>query len=384
MEVEDQEKKEIPDLSIINFPHQRIFFGAPGTGKSYLLNKQAKENFGENYERVTFHPNYMYGSFIGTFKPFPVKLKDNNEEFLTDDYGNIKEYITYKYVPGVLMKVLVKALVNPKTNYLLIIEEINRADVSAVFGDFFQLLDRCKNGESQYPIATSEDIKIYFNEIFKSKNILPQKLDYIKDKIGTEYDKIILPNNLYIWATMNSADQGVTYMDTAFKRRWDIVYVGVDDAAKDKEFDNYRFKISPDKTVKWDDFRREINNRLSECRVPEDKLIGPYFISKSILELDNIEIITESIKNKVLMYLYDDAVRGYRNNFFEPEKSKTYSQLCENFDKDGRYIFKRVLEIDSEVYISEESSENEVDNIKKINLDDVDDIDKSISCESNN
>ena len=144
--------------------HQRIFFGAPGTGKSFELNKEAKEYFGDNYERVTFHPNYMYGNFVGAFKPFPKVLKKNDGTIKTDEDGNIQESITYEYIPGVLMRQLVNAFKNPTQDYLLLIEEINRANVAAVFGDVFQLLDRNSKGESEYSIATSKELQEFLKK----------------------------------------------------------------------------------------------------------------------------------------------------------------------------------------------------------------------------
>ena len=182
-----------------DFPRNKIIFGAPGTGKSYKLNKDMEEllNNGGSYERVTFHPDYSYASFVGTYKPVPEK----------DDDGN--DIITYKYVPGPFMRLYVKAMKSAQSDkpkpHLLIIEEINRASVAAVFGDIFQLLDR-KNNISEYPIQTSEDMRYY-----------------LASELGDDpefYNQIKLPDNMFLWATMNSADQGVFPMDTAFKRRW--------------------------------------------------------------------------------------------------------------------------------------------------------------------
>ena len=320
----------------IDKPHQRIFFGAPGTGKSYLLNEDAKKYFGNNYERVTFHPNYMYGNFIGTFKPFPVKLEDG------------KETIMYKYIPGVLLRLLIKAIKNPVTNYLLIIEEINRANTAAVFGDFFQLLDRNGNGESEYGIAVSEDLKLYLEEEFDKNNLTENEKRYLGEKL----DKITLPPNFYIWATMNSADQGVMPLDTAFKRRWEFEYTGIDDAynkSKDEsgksEFDDYKFRANGKELSNWNDFRIKINEILSKCHVSEDKLIGPYFISKSILASKDIDKITNAIKNKVLMYLYEDAGRQHRKRIFKEGKWETYSKLCEAFDENCEEIFNDKVEL---------------------------------------
>lgn len=341
----------------IKVNYQRIFFGAPGTGKSFKLNKETEEYFGSNYERVTFHPNYMYGNFVGAFKPFPYFLKDSDGSILTDEYGNKKESITYKYVEGPFMRILVKALKNPETNYLLLIEEINRANTAAVFGDFFQLLDRNIKGESEYPISTSEEVRMYLNMEFSDVDD-EEIRTYIDSKIGNDYERLILPSNLYIWATMNSADQGVMPMDTAFKRRWNFEYVGIDEVLEDEEiakkFEGYKFRITKDRIAKWNDFRVEVNKRLSECRVSEDKLIGPYFISKSVLESGDINEITNTIKNKVLMYLYEDAGKPYRNSIFLHEKSRTYSELCKNFDENGSGVFKISMDIGEEINTEED------------------------------
>ena len=340
----------IDEFYSIDKPHQRIFFGAPGTGKSYLLNEDAKKYFGNDYERVTFHPNYMYGNFIGTFKPFPVKLEDG------------KETIMYKYIPGVLLRLLIKAIKNPATNYLLIIEEINRANTAAVFGDFFQLLDRNGNGESEYGIAVSEDLKLYLEEQFDKNNLTENEKRYLGEKL----DKITLPPNFYIWATMNSADQGVMPLDTAFKRRWEFEYTGIDDTynkSKDEsgksEFDDYKFKANENELAKWNDFRVKINEILSKCHVSEDKLLGPYFVSKSILASKDIEKITNTIKNKVLMYLYEDAGRQHRKRIFKEGKWETYSKLCEAFDENCEEMFNDKVELPGKTPIEKAEEINE-------------------------
>ena len=338
----NSKENSIKDSIDINLekPHQRIFFGAPGTGKSYKLNNEANEYFKDNYERVTFHPNYMYSNFIGVFKPFPVKIE--NEE------GNIKENITYKYVPGILLKMILKSLINPSENYLLIIEEINRANVYSIFGEFFQLLDRDENGDSQYHINISEDIKLYIQERLEDCE------EHIKIKVITEigenYDKLILPKNLYIWATMNSADQGVMPLDTAFKRRWEFEYIGINEG-EDEISNKYIFKISKDgKCTYWNEFRREVNNILSECRIPEDKLMGPYFIPKHILEKSDVDELTQIIFNKVLMYLYEDIGRAHRNQIFNQEYSKTFSSLRDIFNEDIALVFKKSLNLSEADY----------------------------------
>ena len=280
-----------------------IYFGAPGTGKSYNLNQDKDEllkNYPNNYERVTFHPDYSYANFVGTYKPVP-------------ENGSI----TYKYVPGPFMRILKKALNNPNEPYLLVIEEINRANVAAVFGDVFQLLDRNEENISEYDIATSEDMKSYLKE-----------------------DKIVLPQNLFIWATMNSADQGVFPMDTAFKRRWDFKYFSINN--NEELIENTRTIINGEE-VNWNTLRKQINDELLSYKINDDKLMGPFF---AFNEFMNQEIPEETFKdifkNKIIMYLFEDAARAKRNDLFSGAKTKdyvTYSEICEAFDEIGLKIF---------------------------------------------
>ena len=309
-----------------SFERNRILFGAPGTGKSFTLNYEKEQLLadGGEYERVTFHPDYSYANFVGTYKPVPCK----------DSEG--KDAITYSYVPGPFMRIYVKALQNSRTDapkpFLLVIEEINRANVAAVFGDVFQLLDRGGDEVSEYPIQASEDIKKYLaGELGGNPN---------------DYSEIRIPDNMFIWATMNSADQGVFPMDTAFKRRWDFTYLGIDDSEAGivgKKVilgqGDYR------RIVEWNALRKAINNELLTYKVNEDKLLGPYFISKKNLpegEIIDPTVFTRVFKNKVIMYLFDDAAKQKRITLFGgcDEKAKTqYSKICREFDIKGVYIF---------------------------------------------
>jgi len=352
-------KNIVYERELLPFPHQRIFFGAPGTGKSFELNRQAVENFKiDEYERVTFHPNYMYGHFVGAFKPFPRILKTANGDIKKDADGNIQETIVYEYVPGILMKQLIKALKNPYKNYLIIIEEINRSNVAAVFGDIFQLLDRNMDGNSEYDITTSRELQEYLKKELRG---------IYNERLGEDFSRLYLPFNLYIWATMNSADQGVMPLDTAFKRRWEFEYQGVDNL-NEQDFENYEFKVNPSQKCNWNDYRKELNKRLSNLNIPEDKLIGPYFISKSILKKNIIEL-TKTIRNKLLMYLYEDVAKAFRSSLFAEGKYSTYSKLCEEFDKDALSIFRNKIEIETREIISEKlKNTNEGENEKEINV----------------
>ena len=399
---------------IISHPHNRITFGAPGTGKSFQLNEDAKF-FGTNFERVTFHPNYSYAQFVGTYKPTmsePNKkplsdeqqhilsiLQDANmtsqekydllyEDFkdenltrlpillglFTDDnfktkkadgtpavgdnsvernhgkairpYVNLpiqdssdEKQITYQYVPGPFMRIYATAKQNPNNNYLLLIEEINRANVAAVFGDVFQLLDRNADGESEYKVAASEDIKKYLT------------------KKGIYEDELSIPSNMYIWATMNSADQGVFPMDTAFKRRWEFEYIGIDD--NEDKVKDYGIPINSNQKVNWNELRKAINTRLIEMSINEDKLLGPFFLSKTVLEnaLVNPENFVKLFKSKVIMYLFEDAAKMKVKQLFKIDNNKyIFSEICKQFDEKGLDVFQ----IDtSNIKLSE------VDNIKE-------------------
>lgn len=309
-----------------DYPRNRILFGAPGTGKSYTVNKEKDIllQTGGTYERVTFHPDYTYANFVGTYKPVPCKDSEDNDA------------ITYEYVPGPFMRILVKALKNSQEGvgnqkpHLLIIEEINRANVAAVFGDVFQLLDREENEVSEYPIQATEDMKKY---LAKELNVPLSECEEIK-----------IPDNMFIWATMNSADQGVFPMDTAFKRRWDFTYLGINSsedgiAGKKVILGTGEYK----RIVEWNELRKAINKELLKFKVNEDKLMGPYFISKKNLgEGVGIDAtkFTRIFKNKVLMYLFDDAAKQKRPSLFAGcEEKNLYSAICDEFDEKGVHIF---------------------------------------------
>ena len=340
---EEEEIEEEYGIEDIDYPHNRVVFGAPGTGKSFRLEKN-KKVFGDRFERVTFHPNYSYSQFVGTYKPVPKSIGEN---------GKKKEIITYEYVPGPFMRTFVKASGSEKP-YLLLIEEINRSNVSAVFGDMFQLLDR-KDGQSEYDIETSEDMRIYLKCEIEKDN-LPEDFDT---------DRIRIPKNMYIWATMNSADQGVFPMDTAFKRRWDFEYIGINEEEtdiKEIEFNVCNNSENESHRVNWNDLRRGINYVLSnDCNINEDKLLGPYFLSGDVIKTnkqmngerdgtdeenlvyDNEKFI-KAFKSKVLMYLFEDAAKQkqHRQKLFRGCDSPTitkYSSICDAFDKKGEAIF---------------------------------------------
>lgn len=285
-----------------------IVHGAPGTGKSYRIENLRKDLIGDesNYTRVTFHPDYTYSGFVGTYKPVPLENGENSE-------------ITYEYVPGPFMKILTEALMHQDIPYLLIIEEINRANTAAVFGDVFQLLDRDNTGKSQYPVNVSRDMK-----------------SYLKNITGIDFDEIRIPSNMFIWATMNSADQGVYPMDTAFKRRWSFSYIGLNDSEDEMKKYNVVLGAEVQQRVNWNKLRNALNDKLTILGINEDKLLGPFFISEHDMS-DEIGF-SEVFKDKIISYLFEDAARGKRNKLFTTSVMR-YSEICRDFDLRGTEIF---------------------------------------------
>lgn len=316
--------------------YNRIVFGAPGTGKSFQLKKESTDGSPfANVERVTFHPDYSYGQFVGSYKP------------ISDDEGKIR----YEYVPGPFMRTLVKALESGKNGdsaekFLLIVEEINRAKVASVFGDMFQLLDRTDDGESMYEIQASEDVRRY----------LAKELGGTKDN----YTSIKIPNNMYIWATMNSADQGVFPMDTAFKRRWEFTYLGINANDTKIAIKNLPVKNPEGELIEWNVLRKSINSMLlRECKVNEDKLLGPFFISGDVFKnatqgssdeekSKNIDAFYDAFNSKVLMYLFEDAGKMHQKKLFAGISDKTeltFSKVCEEFRTKGTAIFGSAFQL---------------------------------------
>jgi hypothetical protein len=299
-----------------DLPRNRIFYGAPGTGKSHNLDADLKSFFPIDgfYERTTFYPDYTNGTFVGEYKPFPVYRRGDGKLVGPDQKSEVPDLepmIDYRFVPGPFLRVLAKARRYPEHNFCLVIEEINRAHASAVFGEVFQMLDRVNDGDGKFSVSLSREAQNYLASL------------------GI-HGPVKIPANMYIWATMNSADQGVLPLDAAFKRRWSLEYVGIDDG-EDVVADwtiQLKFLEEP---IKWNDFRKAINSHLQKHGVTEDRLLGPFFMTEKDLNR------SDAFENKLLQYLRDDVVRSAPGKLFVGE-SLTYGALVRAY-RDGKYIF---------------------------------------------
>lgn len=299
------------------FSLQQIFYGAPGTGKSHTINEVTK---GEDVIRTTFHPDTDYSSFVGAYKPTTIEetvmtVIGTKAVPVEDADGNERKEskIIYEFVAQSFLQAYIAAWKKyadsendePKKQFL-VIEEINRGNCAQIFGDLFQLLDRNDYGFSEYPIKADTDMKKQLQKAFKGLNI-PQKdsinamfegRDVIKEVL--DGDLLLLPNNLYIWATMNTSDQSLFPIDSAFKRRWDWTYIPISNANK-----GWTINIG-DTHYDWWQFVERINDLIGRTTNSEDKKLG-YFFCKA---KDGV-ISAETFVGKVIFYLWNDVFKDY-------------------------------------------------------------------------
>lgn len=271
--------------------NQLIICGCPGSGKSSFIRNLIGVDDNADVKIITFHPDFSYTDLVGAYKPVPVY---EASESIVKASGEIFTLgiprITYEFLAGPLINRYLYAVKNPNINVFLIVEEINRTNCNTVFGDFFQLLDRDEKGNSCYNITA-----------------MPELSEFLQNH--SESPDIKFPSNLYIWGTMNSADQGVFPLDSAFRRRWEFIYMGYKtkcrypaDDAKIK-YGGYQYS--------WEKFRGKINEKLTSLQVHEDKLIGPYFLT--LEEMVN----PDKVMNKLFLYLWEDVLRFQRKELMD-------------------------------------------------------------------
>ena len=295
----------------INEPLQQIFYGAPGTGKSHKVKELTGK---DNVVRTTFHPDSDYSSFVGCYKPtsIEVPMRDVTGKVIVENGQKVTENrIVYEFVEQAFLKAYIKAWKmyaedenNPEKQYL-VIEEINRGNCAQIFGDLFQLLDRGDNGFSEYPINADKDMQKHLAKAFMDMAYLeaPAIGEMNAEETARAIrsgEKLILPSNLYIWATMNTSDQSLFPIDSAFKRRWDWQYVPIHDGGKG-------WQIEADgKRYDWWQFVDAMNDKIGTATYSEDKKLG-YFFCKA---KDGV-IDAETFVGKVVFYIWNDVFKDF-------------------------------------------------------------------------
>jgi 5-methylcytosine-specific restriction endonuclease McrBC GTP-binding regulatory subunit McrB len=357
----------------------KIYYGSPGTGKSFHVQDKVLRGVEEQYIfRTTFHPDSDYSSFVGTYKPVQVykthyfsdisEVKAKFEEmmlsqkrpfhkFIAQYYKELESFdkqslknmfseckitedtfdaeyskaksiakhldevyaygseITYKFEPQIFIKAYIKAWENPDEHVYLVIEEINRGNCAQIFGDLFQLLDR-KNGMSEYPIKADTALANYLDNTLKNEA-----------KAGIQYERLKIPANLSIIATMNTSDQSLFPMDSAFKRRWEWEYIPIDTQCPESQF-----TIDIDgEEYPWADFIERVNKEILYLSESEDKQLGNFFIKGNIGK--------EEFKSKVMFYLWSEVCKDYykSGSFFKYKIDGKVEEFTFNmlFDKKG-------------------------------------------------
>lgn len=339
----------IKTMILNNKPLQQIYYGAPGTGKSYEIDQITKV-YGAI--RTTFHPDSDYSTFVGAYKPTmtKVELRDMSGHLVKEEGTTrvVKEdRITYKFVKQAFLKAYLSAWKKYSEGdesgiapQFLVIEEINRGNCAQIFGDLFQLLDRQDNGFSSYPIEADADLQREIAEAFKAEKdyMLTKELNLqgvVKNYVGNLAEDIksgkilLLPSNFYIWATMNTSDQSLFPIDSAFKRRWDWHYVKIADAKKD-----YKIKCG-DEVCDWWTFVQAVNEKIAEETSSDDKKLG-YFFCKPQNEGEPIGV--ERFVSKVLFYLWNDVFKDGNTTDFNVSDNSNKQPSFDAFYNDDNTI----------------------------------------------
>ena len=321
---------------------QLITYGAPGTGKSDGIERKMRENHIEPI-RTTFHPDSDYQSFVGAYKPFMKKIQrvvyvnDGKTAQLVTGPDELKdeEVISYEFRPQSFTEAYVKAweamVAGEAKPVVLVIEEINRGDCAKIFGDLFQLLDRDdKTGFSRYPIVADHDLRDYLEKTFGTSAFQAcasvEGIDagvWSDVKVGK---KLVLPPNLYIWATMNTSDQSLFPMDSAFKRRWDWKYVPI----KNHKDEGWTIDVSGSKKYDWWDFLQKVNKHIFDLTNSEDKQLG-YFFVKAKNKVVSLDVFV----NKVVFYLWNAVFKDCYTECDFLKDGSSYLIFTKFFDDEG-------------------------------------------------
>ena len=334
--ISEQENVSSQTLSIgidilKDYPLQQIFYGAPGTGKSHRIKEIIQEHGIDEKEQVirtTFHPDSDYSTFVGCYKPIMKSVPqtyvvEGNEKpvMVNKDTQATKEEIVYNYTPQAFVQAYTKAWTNPGKPIILVIEEINRGNCAQIFGDIFQLLDRGNDGISDYEIKPDKALEDYLKGYFAGKDNVPE------DIRNGEIMK--LPANLYIWATMNTSDQSLFPIDSAFKRRWEWRYIKIAEGRDEetRELLNWTVKFDDKEEDKpftfecsWWEFIKAINEKIAEATSSDDKKLGYFFCKPK--DKNSTTIDEERFVGKVVFYLWNDVFKDDENPIFKVNEGK--------------------------------------------------------------
>ena len=300
----DEQEADTQDMTVqaVTGGKNVLFYGVPGCGKSHMVNNICKDQ--ARIEKVVFHPDYTYSDFVGQILP---KV-------------NAEQELEYEFTPGPFTEILKKAFHKPGTMFYLEIEELNRGNASAIFGEIFQLLDRDSNGKSKFSVTNYDVAKIVFEGI---------------PEFEAPEQKIFIPSNLTILATMNTSDQNVFTLDTAFQRRWEMRMI------PNKFNDSHALDMIADSVISWGAFATTVNDivieRTAEYDGSGDKRLGAYFALRD-------ELSREIFPEKVLKYLWDDAFKMSRADLFS-ETMKSLDNVIETYQGAIGDPLKAVLSI---------------------------------------
>ena len=369
--------EELPSNAVrlsLNLPLQQIVYGAPGTGKSFGMDADVKL-YNMHDIRTTFHPDSDYSTFVGAYKPQMEKVTIRDDRgFPVKENGQVvyEKKIVYKYTQQAFLKAYVAAWKDLENPHVLVIEEINRGNCAQIFGDLFQLLDRNDIGFSKYPITADTDIMQVLNEEFDGLQIANSEAinAHYKDDVVADVvngSRLLLPNNLYIWATMNTSDQSLFPIDSAFKRRWEWKYVPISNAGK-------AWKICVNGTeYDWWSFVEKINNKIWDATKSEDKKLGYFFCKADRKVAENDEenniISADRFVGKVLFYVYNDVFKdyGFDDAIFKDKEDNNSDLLFQSYFKANGKPNEEKIEVflkNLEVKLASEMTEaNEYDNV---------------------
>jgi hypothetical protein len=328
---------------------QQIYYGAPGTGKSFEIDRATKD---KEVIRTTFHPDSDYSTFVGAYKPtsIEVPVRDVTGKVIVENGKQVTENrIVYEFVEQAFLQAYTKAWYaysnkadgEKAEEQYLVIEEINRGNCAQIFGDLFQLLDRNGYGFSDYPITADKDMKKQLAKAFKGITI--SDAERINDIYGKDIvaqvlngDILLLPDNLYIWATMNTSDQSLFPIDSAFKRRWDWKYMPICEGMDNGVSLGWKIKVKGH-LYDWWQFVEKINAEINEQTKSEDKKLG-YFFCKA----QNGIVSAETFVSKVIFYLWNDVFKdqAFASDIFRDGEDELTFNKFYDVNANGKAVVK--------------------------------------------